>query len=73
MTRTSPIIMRSPRNLLDLAPGCALVRKRSFELGVLNEQSHLEIRSISGFVLLVVTFSFRGEDLQGGVEGGGFL
>ena len=31
----------------------------------------MEIRSISGFVLLIVTFSFRGEDLQGGVEGGG--
>lgn len=32
----------------------------------------MEIRSISGFVLLVVTFSFRGEDLQGGVGGGDF-
>ena len=72
MTQASPIIMRSPRNLLDLAPGCALVRKRSFELGFLKQQSHLEIRSISGFVLLVVTFSFRGEDLQGG-GGGEFL
>lgn len=32
----------------------------------------MEIRSISGFVLLVVTFSFRGEDLQGGGGGGDF-